>query len=57
MLDVFADQMPRDAELGIGFEVRVFRIVKLRDQRLEARLVNQEMKMRRPHVVPPGDAQ
>src|SRR5579862_1114628 len=54
---IIADEVAGDAELGIGFEVLVLGIVELRDQRLEARLVNQKVKMRRPHIVPALRAQ
>src|SRR5580658_9599154 len=54
---VIANQVAGDAELHIGVDVRVLRIVKLRDQRLEAGLVDQEMQVRGPHIVPAGGTQ
>src|SRR5580704_12293496 len=54
---IVADEVAGDAELRIGFEVLVLGIVELRDQRLEARFVNQKVKMRRPHIVPALRAQ
>src|SRR5436305_14405526 len=43
--------MARDAELHVGLDVLVVGYVELRDQRLEARLVDQKMQVRGPHVM------
>ncbi len=49
--------MARDAELHVGVDELVVGDVELRDQRLVAVLAGEEMKMRRPHVVPALRAQ
>src|SRR5690242_14210967 len=49
--------MAGDAELYVGFDVLVVGHVELRDQRLEARLVNQKMKVSGPHIVAAERAQ
>src|SRR5262249_21997516 len=54
---VIADEMARDAELHVGLDELVVRDVELRDQRLEAVLAGEEMKMRRAHIVPALRAQ
>src|SRR5437660_6220687 len=57
MAYVLADQRARDAELHIGLEVRIIARIDLRELRLEARLVDQEMNVRRPQVMPSLRAQ
>ena len=52
MLDVFTDQRAGDAELAVGLEVRIFRVVDLRGDRLEAGLIDEKVQMRGAHVVP-----
>src|SRR5712671_293509 len=49
---IIADEAARHAELRIGFEKLVVLHVDLRDQRLEAFAVCEEMQVRRPHIVP-----
>src|SRR2546421_11625911 len=51
LLDVIADQRAGDAELAVGLEIGVLRIVDLGGDRFETRLIDQEMHMRRPEVV------
>src|SRR5260370_35934379 len=50
MTDIVPDQAARHAKLGIGLKVRVVVGIDLRNVRLESRLVDQEMQMRRAHV-------
>src|SRR6267378_2860204 len=47
-----SDQGPGDAELAVGLEMRVAGVVDLRGDGLEARLVDQEVEVRRAEVVP-----
>src|SRR5437764_1236603 len=48
---VIADQRASDAELAIGFEVGVLRVIHLGSDRLEARLVDEKVDMRRSVVM------
>ena len=54
---VLADQRSRDAELHIGLEIRIIARIDLRELRLEAGLVDQEMNVRRPQIMPSLRAQ
>src|ERR1700730_1574643 len=51
MANIIADERMRDPELHVRLEVLVVARVDLRKLRLEARLENEEMDVRRPHVV------
>ena len=51
LLLVIADQRLGDAELAVGLEVRVLRVVDLRSDGLEAGLVDQKVQVRGAHVV------
>src|SRR5215831_7313574 len=55
--NIVADQMTRDAELHVSLDVLVVGYVELRDQCLEARLVNQKVQMSGAHIVAPLRAQ
>ena len=52
MAHIVAEKRPRDAKLRVGVDVRVIRIVDLRDQNFEALFDDQGMKMSRSKGVP-----
>src|SRR4051812_14546224 len=51
LLHEIADQRLRHAELRVGLEMRILGIVDLRGDGLVSRLVDEEVQVRRPHVV------
>ncbi len=55
MAEIFAEQRPGHPELRVGFDMRIVGAVDLRDQRLEAGLIDHEMQMRRPVGMAAGD--